>query len=44
MSLYLMYAFSWTITAVAEIIYFRITYRKQMTVFSQESGQKAFTS
>ena len=44
MSLYLMYAFSWTITAVAEIIYFRITYRKQMTVLSQESGQKAFTS
>lgn len=29
-SLYLMYAFSWTITAVAEIFYFRVAYRKQL--------------
>lgn len=29
-SLYFMYAFSWAITAVAEILYFRHTYRKQM--------------
>lgn len=32
LSLYLMYAFSWTITAIAEIIYFRHTYRKQMAL------------
>ena len=27
-SLYLLYVFSWTITAIAEIIYFVIVYRK----------------
>lgn len=30
LSLYLMYAFSWAITAIAEILYFRVAYRKQM--------------
>ncbi len=30
LSLYLLYVFSWTITAIAEIIYFAICYRKQM--------------
>lgn len=30
LSLYLMYAFSWAITAAVEIVYFRIAYRKQM--------------
>ena len=29
-SLYLLYIFSWTITAIAEIIYFRAIYRKEM--------------
>lgn len=29
-SLYLLYIFSWSITAIVEIIYFRIIYRKQM--------------
>lgn len=31
-SLYLLYVFSWTITAVAELIYFIVTYRKQMKI------------
>jgi len=31
-SLYLLYIFSWTITAVAELIYFIVTYRKQMKI------------
>ena len=30
-SLYMLYAFSWTITAIAEIIYFRYAYKKQIT-------------
>ena len=34
-SLYLLYAFSWTITAVAEIAYFAAAYKK--TVFSNET-------
>ena len=31
-SLYLLYIFSWTITATAEILYFRSCYRRQMAV------------
>ena len=27
-SLYLLYAFSWSITAIAEIIYFKVCFRK----------------
>lgn len=29
-SLYMLYAFSWTITGIAEILYFRCVYKKQM--------------
>ena len=32
-SLYLLYVFSWTVTAVAEIIYFTHSYRKRMRLF-----------
>ena len=37
MSLYLLYIFSWTITSVAEIIYFRYSYRKKMAMFPAEA-------
>ena len=33
LSLYLLYVFSWTITGVAEIVYFIICYKKQMQSF-----------
>ncbi len=32
-SLYLLYAFSWTITAVAEIIYFVMAYKKAVSIY-----------
>lgn len=37
LSLYLLYAFSWAITAAAEILYFRFTYRRQMEMLLQRA-------
>ena len=31
-SLYLLYVFSWSITAIVEMIYFKVIYHKQMAV------------
>lgn len=36
-SLYLLYIFSWAITAVAEIIYFAASYRRTMQFFIAQS-------
>ena len=32
-SLYLLYVFSWSITAIAEMVYFGFSYRKRMRLF-----------
>ena len=39
-SLYLLYVFSWSITAVAEIIYFTHSYRKRMRLFLPSDGER----
>ncbi len=41
MSLYLLYIFSWSITAIAEIIYFRYSYRQKIAELSPEGAQTA---
>ena len=41
MSLYLLYIFSWSITAIAEIIYFRYSYRQKIAELPPESAQIA---
>ena len=39
-SLYLLYVFSWSITAIAEIIYFTHSYRKRMRLFLPSDGER----
>ena len=41
MSLYLLYIFSWSITAIAEIIYFRYSYRQKIAELPLEGAQTA---
>ena len=41
MSLYLLYIFSWSITAIAEIIYFRYSYRQKIAELPSEGAQTA---
>lgn len=41
MSLYLLYIFSWSITAIAEIIYFRYSYRQKIAELPPEGAQTA---
>lgn len=40
-SLYLLYVFSWTLTAIAEIIYFMIIYRKSVTGMQRAASAAA---
>lgn len=40
-SLYLLYVFSWSITAVAEILYFAYSYRRQMRLFEHRDAATA---
>lgn len=42
-SLYLLYIFSWTITAICEIIYFAVAYRKQMRVIDHPSSPSSLS-
>ncbi len=44
LSLYLLYIFSWTLTGVAEIVYFVYCYRKQISILSSKKYANDITS
>ena len=44
LSLYLLYIFSWTLTGVAEIVYFVYCYRKQISILSSKKYANVITS
>ncbi len=44
LSLYLLYIFSWTLTGVAEIVYFVYCYRKQISILSSKKYANDVTS